>query len=348
MKSIQKVSQRILIFLSALVFVTMMVGPSFGSGPVMKINPKEKKQIKIGVLDPNAGIEIAGWFNREHKAAADKRKWQIQFFDLKSNIAEGPSFMENMISAGFDGIILHWNTLKSIDKQLKMAFDKGIPVITVANIGERWPGVLAEVGPMEATMAATSTEYMAGKLQAGDKIITISIPIIEMHQVRLAAIKGVAQAYGLKIAADLQWTPMGDPFQWAKDQTKNTLLGDTKKEIKGIAATWEGMGVTAARAAHELGRDDVVVVTVDDSPNTYNEIRNLPTMWAGTGFTGQLKEMNDQIFTIFEKVFKGDSVPSQQFYPFLARMVTKENLPPKGYFMNPLGYKGRKPDFQVK
>jgi ABC-type sugar transport system substrate-binding protein len=108
------------------------------------------------------------------------------------------------------------------------------------------------------------------------------------------------------------------------------------------------MGVSAARAAHELGRDDVVVVTVDDSPNTYNEIRTLPTMWAGTGFTGQLKEMNEDVFNLLEKVFKGESVPSQQFHPFLARMVTKENLPPKGYFVNPLGYKGRKADFTVK
>ena len=119
-------------------------------------------------------------------------------------------------------------------------------------------------------------------------------------------------------------------------------------ELKGIMTTWEGFGVQAARAAHDLGRDDVMVATTDDSPNTYNEMRKLPTLQATAGVVGQAKAINDEIFDILEKVFKGDALQSQKFYPFLARLVTKENLPPKGYFYNPQGYKGRKPDFVVK
>lgn len=347
MKNIRKMSQSALMLISALAFVTMISGPSIGA-EVMKIKPKGDKKITIGVLDLNAAIEIAALFNKEHKAAAEKRGWGIQISDLKDNIPQGPTYMENMISAGFDGIILHWCVLKTIDKQLKIAFDKGIPVITMANLGARFPGVLAEVGPQEATMAATSAEYLAAKLQTGDKVLFLDMPMIEQGQVRVTGAKGIFQAYNIKVAQELQFQASGDPFQWSYEQTKNTLLGDTKKELKGIWTSWEGFGISAARAAHDLGRDDIVVVTCDDSPNTYSEIRKLPTFHATTGYANQSKDLNEQVFAILEKVFKGEPVESQRFYPFIARLVTKDNLPPKGYFINPCGsYKGR-PDFEVK
>ena len=124
-------------------------------------------------------------------------------------------------------------------------------------------------------------------------------------------------------------------------------MGDTKKEIKGIWAAWEGLGVNAARAAHELGRDDVIVGTVDDSPNTYTQLAKLPTLHAAAGFESSSKEIDAQLFALMDKIFKGGQVPSQVASLFWPRLVTKTTLPPKGYFVNACGYKGH-PDFEVK
>ena len=87
--------------------------------------------------------------------------------------------MENMISAGYDAIIIHFMGLRVCEKQIKKAFDKGIPVITVAAMGAGYPGVVAEVGPMDAGMAAPTAEFIASKLGPNDKVVTLHIPMLE-------------------------------------------------------------------------------------------------------------------------------------------------------------------------
>ena len=97
----------------------------------------------------------------------------------------------------------------------------------------------------------------------------------------------------------------------------------------------------AARAAHDIGRDDVVVATVDDSPNTYTQIAKLSYNLGAVAFASMSKEINAQIFALLDKIFKGQQVPSnQRFTNFLRDWSAKENLPPKGYFVNPCGIQG--------
>ena len=346
MKSILKMGQTALFIVLALIFVTTTV---WSAGPEeFKIPPKGKKQIKIGSMDLNGSIELGAYFNKLHEESAKARGWQVMLVDLKDNDAEGPAAMENMISAGYDGIIIHFKSPRGIEKQIRKAFDKGIPVITMNCQAAQVPGVVLEVTPMDAASAATVAEFIASKLGPNDQVITVSIPMLDLHKVRLVVAHGVFQAYNRKVAQDLSYPLTGDPWQWAYDQTKNALLADTKKEIKGVWSAWEGFGVMAARAAHDLGRDDVIVATNDDSANTYAQIAKLPTMWGAVAFASMAKEINAPIFALLDKVFKGQQVPSNQLIQFPARLITKENLPPKGYYFNPCGgYKGP-PDFVVK
>jgi len=343
MKRIVSVGQRLLIALFALVFAATVVG---AAGPEMlKISPKGNKKIRIGVVEPFAAIELAAVYDTMHIEAAKARGWEVQVFDLKNNLPEAVTYMENMISAGYDAIIIHWLNPKFCEKQVKKAFDKGIPVITISSMGAQYPGVVAEIGPMDAGMAAVTAEFISRKLGPNDKVVTMHITAMEFHTVRQFIAKGVFQAYNRKVAQELYYPLTGDPFEWAYEQAKNVLLGDSKKEIKGIWTAWEGFGVNAARAAHDLGRDDVIVATLDDSPNTYSEIAKLPTMWAASGFACIGKDVNAQTFALLDKIFKGEQVPTQKNYLFPPRLVTKENLPPKGYFVNPCGvnpcgYKG--------
>jgi len=342
-------SQTLLIFIVTLTLLVFTVGTCFADSPAMKITPKGKKKITIGVIDPNAGIESAAQFNKKHKAEAAKRGWDVRFVDLKDNIPEGSVQMENMISAGYDAIILHWMPLRSIDKQIKMAFDKGIPVIGLISQGTRIPGVLAEVGFPEATHGAMLAEYLANKLQAGDKIVTITIPQLEKHEIQLAGFKGVAEAYKLKIVQNLQFPFSGDPFQWSYDQVANTLLGDSNKEIKGIYASTFVFGIPAARAAHDRGRDDIIMVMSDDVAQVYSEMPKLPGLQAVAAMSIHEPKMNDLVFSLFDRVFKGESVVSQRWYPFYGDLMTRDKLPPPGYSYDACGdYKARKPDFEVK
>lgn len=345
MNRVVKVGQRALIVLFALVFAATTLAAA--EPEMFKIAPKGNKKIKIGVMDTMASIEIAAVFNNLHLQSAKKRGWQLQYFDLKDNYPESVTYMENMISAGYDAIIIHFLGLKVCEKQIKKAFEKGIPVITISSQGAQFPGVVAEVGPMDAAMASTVAEFISSKLETGNSVITMHIPLLDIHKIRQTAAKGTFQAYGHKVAHELFYPLTGDPMQWSYDQVKNALLGDTKKEIRGVWSAWEGFGVSAARAAHDIGRNDVVVATVDDSPNTMNQIAKLPTMHGASGFACMAKEINAQVFTLLEKLFKGERMQSQKLYSFAPRLASKDNLPPKGYFVSSCGYNGP-PDFVAK
>ena len=347
MKSILRRRKSILIFALAFMFLTMSGGLAI-CADIMKIKPKGDKKIKIGVIDPNAAIEVAAVFNKLHKEAAEARGWDLEFYDLKDNIPQSIPYMENMIAAGYDGIIIHWSPLKPIEKQIKKALELGIPVITLAAQGSRMPGIVADCGIMVAVQAAMSSEFLASELQPGDKILTLIVPAIEMHQTRIAVAKGVFQAYKIGIAQELFFPLTGDPMQWAYDNIKNALLGDSKKEIKGLWTSWEGFSIQGARAAKDLGRKDFKVVAVDDSPNTYTQLRNLPAFIGTACMSCRGKEINGTIFETFDKVFKGDSVETQKSYVVAPYLITKDNLPPKGYFFSPDGYEGRAQDFPAK
>jgi ABC-type sugar transport system substrate-binding protein len=335
--------------MSVLAFLAVNVVTCFADGPAMKIAPKGDKKITIGVIDPNAGIEVAAQFNKKHSAEAAKRGWDVRFVDLKDNIPQGATYMENMISAGYDAIILHWMPLKAIDKQIKMAFDKGIPVISLICQGARTPGVLAEIGFMEAAHGAMLAEYLGNRLQGGDKVVTVTIPMLEKHAIQLGGFKGVADTYKLNIVQNLQFQFSGDPFQWAYEQVSNVLIADANKEIKGMYVSTEVLGVSAARAVHDRGRDDVILVMSDDSAHVYKEMPKLPALQAVVAMGIHEQELNALAFSILDKVFKGESVPSQKWYPTLGSLLTRDKLPPPGYLYDACGgYKERKPDFEVK
>jgi ABC-type sugar transport system substrate-binding protein len=336
--------QTALIVLLALMFVATSLGVA--NADEMKIQPKGNKKIKIAVMDLISSIEVAALFNSLHMASAKARKWEAQVFDLNSNFSQSESTMENIVTAGYDGVIVHWTTPKFYEVQLKKALGKGIPVLTIA-CGELLPGIVGDFAISNVAAGALNGEYLSYKVGRGGKVIAFYTPDQLIHRQRLNGAKGAFETYGVVLAQELYYSS-GDPSQVCYESCKNALLADGKKEIRGIWTPWEGYGIPAARAAMDVGRKDIVVVTVDDSPNTYSEFRNLPTLHASAATLGLAKKIVDDMFSIFDKVFAGQPVPTRQFYGVPPYLVTRENLPPKGYYFSFCGYKGRPPDFQVK
>jgi ABC-type sugar transport system substrate-binding protein len=336
--------QTALIVLLASMFVATSLGVA--NADEMKIKPKGDKKIKIAVMDLISSIEVAALFNKYHMAAAKARKWEAQVFDLNSNFSQSESIMENIVAAGYDGIIVHWTTPKFYEVQLKKALAKGIPVLTIA-CGELLPGIVGDFAISNVAAGALNGEYLATKLGRGGKVITYYIPDQLIHRQRLMGAKGAFETYGVSIAQEL-YISSGDLSQQCYEACRNAFLADTKKEIRGVWTPWEGFGIPAARAAMDTGRKDVIVVTVDDSPNTYTEFQKLPTLHATAATLGLATKIVDDMFGIFDKAFAGQPVQTRQFYGVPPYLVTRENLPPKGYFFSFCGYKGRPPDFQVK
>lgn len=340
----KKFFQTALIVLLALGFLATSFGMVYAEE--MKINPKGNKMIKIAVMDLISSIEVAALFNKYHMAAAKDRKWEVKVFDLKANFSEAGPTMDNIIAAGYDGIIVHWTTPKFYEQQLKKAQQKGIPVLTIA-CGDLIPGIVGDFAISNVAAGALNSEYLATKIGRGGKVLAFYTPDQLIHRQRLNGAKAAFETYGVILARELFYSS-GDPSQVCYESVKNALLADTKKEIKGIWTPWEGYGIPAARAAMDTGRKDIVVVTVDDSPNTYSEFQKLPTLHASAATLGLAKKIVDDMFGIFDKVFAGKPVPTREFYGVPPYLVSRENLPPKGYYFSFCGYKNRPPDFQVK
>ena len=335
---------RFLAVIFAFVFIISALG-TVNAG-TFKREPKGDKKIKIGVMDLISAIEVAASFNKMYKKWAEARGWDIQVFDLGFDMTKAGPTMDNMISAGYDGIIINWTAPAAYAPQLKRAYDEGIPVMIVAgdNMAD---GMLANFVAWDTAMGGLTAEYLAGNLNPGSKIIAYYNSAIPVAVKRFNFAKLVFEVSKLEIVQELTPDTNKDPEVDAFEKVTNVLLADTDKQIKGIWAQSDYMGIPAARAALALNRKDVIVVTADDTPRAYEALRTMPNVVGLAGYNGNVSPMLDEMFGMMEDAFAGKPIKTNQFRGLDVYMVTKETAPPKGYYYNPrgTGYSGRPMDF---
>ena len=207
-----------------------------------QIPAKGKKKIKIAVLDLISSIEVSAMACKYYNKWAKERGWEIQVFDLNANYAQAVPMMENIITAGYDGIIVNWTDFKYFAPQIMRAYKKGIPVQGVS-CGAMAPGVVAQAVSAEIGFAALSSQYLTTQIKTGEKVLIVQDPRVATQRYRANTAKVTFESYNIKIAQDLHWNGSGDPSQSAYEMVKAALLADAKKEIKGIWTGWEGYGL---------------------------------------------------------------------------------------------------------
>jgi ABC-type sugar transport system substrate-binding protein len=211
------------------------------------------------------------------------------------------------------------------------------------------------VGQYYGVSGGLSAQYLASKLKGAPgkkgKIVMYHDRRLELAKLKFSVAKSILNHFGIPVVTEVDvGSSEGNPSVWSKEQMKNLLLADTNKEIKGVWTYWEGAGIPAAEACAELGRSDIVVVTCEDSPRTYEMIRTLPTLHGTSGGNRIFLESSvKKLFMLFGDIFAGKPTEDQQLIEAIPYLVTKENLPPKGYFYNPAvkKYTGP-PDFAIK
>jgi ABC-type sugar transport system substrate-binding protein len=331
------------------IIIGFLLGSSLNA-EVMQIKPKGAKKITIGVMDLISAIEVAAIYNAAYKKEAESRGWELKVFDLQLNIPQTQAVMENMIAAGYDGIIVNWTSPHFYADQVKKAFDRGIPVVTVGE-GITYPGVVAEVGQYYGVSGGLTAQYLATKLKGtGPKIVAFIDNRLEISKIKYAVAKAIFDYFKISVVTEIDLaSAQGNPSVWSQEQMQNLLLADKKKEIKGVWAFWEGAGNPAAEACAKAGRDEVVVVTCEDSPRTYELIRTLPTLHAASGANGIfVRSSVKKLFGVFDEIFAGKPIGEGQLIEAIPYLVTKQNLPPGGYFLRCDGNYSESPDFAVK
>jgi ABC-type sugar transport system substrate-binding protein len=345
-KETMKRIRTMLIILMAAIFLATSFG--LAQADTFQIQPKGKKKIKIGVLDLISSIETSAMACSYYRKLAKDRGWELQVFDMGMDYSKAQAIMENMITAGYDAIIVNWTDFHYYDKQIWKAHQKGIPVQGIA-CGNMVPGVISHGISADMAFGSLSGLYLMSKLHEGDKILAFYDPRGSDPLFRFKAAKVVFDMYKIKIAQELHFPGSGDPSQVCYEMIKNALLADsTKKEIKGIWTHWEGYGIPAARAAIDMGRKDIIVVTNDCSHNTYKALRELPTLLAAADAQYDMANWTSQLFKNLDIIFAGKPMKEQAVWFSTPVLITKDNLPPPGYLYSTCGYKGRAPDYKVK
>lgn len=193
-------------------------------------------------------------------------------------------------------------------------------------------------------MGALSALYLASNIGEGKKVISYHSPTVGAAQMRFVAAKGVFDQFDIENVNEMHYPGSGDPQQTCYEAVRNALTADVKKEIKGVWTHYDGYGISAARAAMDMGREDVMVVTCVDSVPFYRALAELPTLHASAGNSALMWDWTGRMFRNLDKIFKGEPFRDQEVWFSVPYLVTKGNQPPPGFYYSECGYDG-KPDF---
>ena len=305
--------------------------------------PAKTGKIKIGLIDLVSSTETSAFINKVCEEEATKRGWEFTVMNLQMNTALAPGYFQNFIASGYSAVVMHWTPPRLVAKQVKEAYDKQIPFVTIGG-GEVVPWQTAEFGFMDASDGAAAAKYIASRMPQGGKVIIIYIATTSNNIQKYAGAKAQFEALKIPVAHEHSILT-GEPEPETYETVKNVLLGDTKHEIKGIWTAFDGLGLAAARACKELGRDDVINATLDDAPRALKALRDGQMDCLMGLSTPLVHHVKANEFPLFDKIFAGEAFKLGQEKDLERIVETRDNIPPEGYFYDPCGYEGKKKDY---
>ncbi len=193
-------------------------------------------------------------------------------FDLITNgikneedISGQVALVEQMIARGVDAIVIAPADSKALISVLKRAQNAGITVVNIDNRLDE--AVLAGdgldipfVGPDNRAGARMAGEYLAGKLQAGDKVAIIGgIPSAFNAIQRRLGFEDAMKAAKLDIVAS-----QSGNWEMAKANQVASGIINEHPDLKAILCANDSMVLGAVAALRAAGRDDVLTVGFDN------------------------------------------------------------------------------------
>lgn len=194
--------------------------------------------------------------------------------------------IEAQISAGVDALAVAPSQADQLAPTLQKAVDAGIPVVLIDTNIETFTAKSAFVGTDNRLGGTMAGEFMAGKLQAGDKVAIIRGAAGDpVHNLREEGAKEAMEAAGLVVVA----IQPADSDR-AKGQTVAENILTANPDIKGIYATNDEMALGALNAAKAAG---ITLVTVgfDASPDALASIEAGELTGSVAQFPGKIGEL---------------------------------------------------------
>lgn len=247
---------------------------------------------------------------------------QVSVINTDNDFAELASRIEDVVSAGTDGIVLVSADPNQLANQLKDAFESEIPVFGCDS---------GFIDGMQIN--ATSDNYQMGELIVkylfddlmGGKGTVVALTHRPHPGVvkRCEAFDDLIKEYPDITLVTEQHVPAEQPINDAQDIVENLLLANSDADsITAVWAAWDEPAIGATQALLEAGRENVIVTGVDGNEQAISLIQK------GSSLKATVKQnfegMAEIVYEQMDKYFTGGEIEKGEMYA-PATLITQEN-----------------------
>lgn len=251
---------------------------------------------------------------------ADANGIELLWNSAGGDVATQASQVEQLINQEVDGIIIVPVQADSLQPQLQMAADAGIPVFAVNTTLSNEELITSAVLPDDVAAGAQEMQQMADALGGAGNIVILQGPLGSSPELdRTAGIESVLANYpDIKVLAK-------DTANWSRDEAVNKVknwisaFGD---DLNGIVAENDDMALGAIQAMKEAGIDPLLpVVGIDGIQD------GLAAVAAGEMIGSSLQHGRVELATglaVAKKAICGEPVEAK--YTYVMPAITPENV----------------------
>lgn len=247
---------------------------------------------------------------------------QVSVINTDNDFAELASRIEDVVSAGTDGIVLVSADPNQLANQLKDAFESEIPVFGCDS---------GFIDGMQIN--ATSDNYQMGELIVKylfDDLMSGKGTVVALtHRPhpgvvkRCEAFDDLIKEYPDITLVTEQHVPAEQPINDAQDIVENLLLANPDADsITAVWAAWDEPAIGATQALLEAGRENVIVTGVDGNEQAISLVQK------GSSLKATVKQnfegMAEIVYEQMDKYFTGGEIEKGEMYA-PATLITQEN-----------------------
>lgn len=307
-----------------LVFVVVLATCYGANEKVPAKIAKAKKGIKIMVIRKIGGDDHTAQFLAGAKSEGESLGFKVDTYTANGNSAKFHDAIAQAIQKKYDGIIISHGDDNATVEDVKLAVEKGIPVVAFDSHNK--------ITEIKGTTLTSQADESLAKLSLGKlvsdyngkaNIIYLWVdgfpPMVRRNKVYREILQNNP---GIKEIARF-----GVASANTSVETQNAVAAMLAKHPKGtidaIWATWDAFAIGATRAVKEAGRTEIKIYGIDVSNADLQAMQEKGSPWVATAAVDP-KLIGEVNMRILAKKIAGEATPKT--YDFDAALITQETL----------------------
>lgn len=247
---------------------------------------------------------------------AEERRIQLELYEGNYDAATQLTQIETMLSEGVDGVILIPQSAKDSVVCVDRAVTAGIPIISV-NTRVEHPGLTSRVGSDDMEAGRMLMRETAEALHGAGTVAILEGPPGQSAQLeRREGMREALQEYPDILVISCKTA------NWSELEARIVVQKwlDTFEDLDAIIAQSDSMALGAATVCGEQGREDIVIVGMDGTPEAVRAVREGSMRMT---IFQDAEEQARMALDVICSAVAGESVEPEYWIPL--EMVTKNN-----------------------